>query len=425
MATIKAFIRSSGKKAVIRLRLSDGRGVTYYGKTLIEINPLWWNPEKEEIKARMLLPGEFSREEINLKVNAAKRQALEYYNANRSAELPGDWITQLLAGRIKRSRHGDDVCTLFEKFIKDRSVSAGRRAHLVTLGNDLKRFSLVNGEVYTPDTFPDVKQFETFLFDEHELQTLHPLIYQGKQTKTEQRSANTVTGKLKILAAFFAYLRQKKLTTADPVPRGSIPAEVYGEPLPLTADELNHLLVFDGLSPVMARVRDMFCLQCFTGCRVGDFMRLTRSNLKDDMLTYIPSKTARQDPKRVYVPLPEQALAIIERFGYPDGYLVPRLSLTGKTGYNKRLKQLLPLCGIDRAVTVLDPLTRQPVMRMMSELMTTHTARRTFINCNYAETQDPALISKMTGHSENSRAFNRYRTIDQDLLRRQIKKVFG
>lgn len=425
MATIKAFIRSSGKKAFIRLRLSDGRGVTFYGKTSIEINPQWWNPEKEEIKARLLLPGDFSREAINLKVDTAKRQALEYYNANRSEELSPDWITSLLDGTLQKAKRSDDICSMFDTFVKERTVSPGRRAHLVTLLAELKRFSLINGKQYTPDTFPDVKQFETFLFNEHELQTLYPSVYKDIRSKVEQRSANTVIGKLKILASFFAYLRQKKITTADPVPRGSIAAEVYSEPLPLTTDELNHLISFNGLSPEMSRVRDMFCLQCFTGCRVGDFMRLTRSNLTDDILTYIPAKTARQDPKRVYVPLPEQAFAIIERFGFPDGYLVPRLSLTGKTGYNKRLKQLLPLCGIDRPVTVLDPLTRQPVMKMMSELMTTHTARRTFINCNYAETQDPALISKMTGHSENSRAFNRYRTIDQDLLRKQIKKVFG
>jgi integrase len=60
----------------------------------------------------------------------------------------------------------------------------------------------------------------------------------------------------------------------------------------------------------------------------------------------------------------------------------------------------------------------------MCDVVTTHTARKTFTNSNYIETQDQNMISKMTGHSKNSRAFDRYRDIDLDMLRKQVAKAF-
>jgi len=42
-------------------------------------------------------------------------------------------------------------------------------------------------------------------------------------------------------------------------------------------------------------------------------------------------------------------------------------------------------------------------------------SRRTFIGNLYRQVKDPSLIGSMTGHVEGSRAFARYRSIDDEI----------
>lgn len=72
-------------------------------------------------------------------------------------------------------------------------------------------------------------------------------------------------------------------------------------------------------------------------------------------------------------------------------------------------------------VRVLDPKTREDVARPLYEVATTHTARKTFIGNLYKQVKDPNLIASMSGHSEGSRAFARYRHIDDEIEERTGK----
>ena len=97
--------------------------------------------------------------------------------------------------------------------------------------------------------------------------------------------------------------------------------------------------------------------------------------------------------------------------------LLPRFS---HFGYNKKIKEILKYVGIDRMVRVLDPKTREDVARPLYEVATTHTARKTFIGNLYKQVKDPNLIASMSGHSEGSRAFARYRKIDDEMKKELV-----
>ena len=100
-----------------------------------------------------------------------------------------------------------------------------------------------------------------------------------------------------------------------------------------------------------------------------------------------------------------------------EGALLPRFS---HFGYNKKIKEILKYVGIDRMVRVLDPKTREDVARPLYEVATTHTARKTFIGNLYKQVKDPNLIASMSGHSEGSRAFARYRHIDDEIKKELV-----
>ena len=137
----------------------------------------------------------------------------------------------------------------------------------------------------------------------------------------------------------------------------------------------------------------------------------------DGWLEYIPGKTLNKgNTELVRVPLCDTAKEILARYSHVSPRLFPVIC---EAQYNMYIKFVLDFAGIHRMVTVLNPLTRQPEQKMLSDVATSHTARKTFIGDLYAKVKDQALDSSLTGHSPQSRAFQRYRTID-DTMKREL-----
>lgn len=72
---------------------------------------------------------------------------------------------------------------------------------------------------------------------------------------------------------------------------------------------------------------------------------------------------------------------------------------------------------------LLDTVSRTEVKVPINEIATSHLARRTFIGNIYKETPDPNIIGMLSGHKEGSRAFARYRDIDDDMLTDLVSKL--
>ena len=47
-------------------------------------------------------------------------------------------------------------------------------------------------------------------------------------------------------------------------------------------------------------------------------------------------------------------------------------------------------------------------------------ARRTFVGNLYKQVKDPDLVGALSGHKEGSRAFSRYRTIDEGMKKELV-----
>ena len=63
------------------------------------------------------------------------------------------------------------------------------------------------------------------------------------------------------------------------------------------------------------------------------------------------------------------------------------------------------------------------VQKPLYEVASSHTARKTFVGNLYRQVPDPNLIASMSGHVECSRAFRRYRTIDDDMKRKLVEMI--
>ena len=166
-------------------------------------------------------------------------------------------------------------------------------------------------------------------------------------------------------------------------------------------------------------MRDIFVFQCVIGCRISDLYALTRSNLIDNCIQYVPKKTKDKTTKTVTVPLNSIAKEILDK--YEDKAREALLPFASQYQYNKSIKKIFLAAGLTRPVIVIDPVTREQVIKPLHEIASSHLARRTFVGNLYKKVQDPSLISALSGHEEGSRAFLRYRNIDDELKANLVK----
>ena len=147
---------------------------------------------------------------------------------------------------------------------------------------------------------------------------------------------------------------------------------------------------------------------------------MTSASIINGAIEYMPQKTKGERPQVVRVPLNARAKALVEKYSGRDdlnGKLFPFIS---SQKYNVAIKKLFTTCGVNRMVTVLNPTTRVEEKRPINEIASSHLARRTFIGKLYKKVKDPNLVGSLSGHKEGSKAFARYRDIDEDMKKELV-----
>lgn len=293
-----------------------------------------------------------------------------------------------------------------------------------------------------------LEDFFDYFRNEKELADEHPALFKRLlkdypvevtprhiRASLAERGNNTFVKSMKMFKAFWHWCMDNGVTRNNPFDGLTIGSEVYGTPFYLSIDERNaiaetdlgkafeglnddELKTFKGLSKLplasLAVQRDVFVFQCLIGCRVGDLLRLTPSNIVDGAVEYIAEKTRGKKPMTVRVPLNGRALALVERYQGVDekGRLMPFISAQR---YNDSIKAVLYLCGIVRNVVTINPATGNEEQQSIWKVASSHMARRTFVGNLYKRVSDPNLVGSLSGHVEGSKAFARYRDIDEDM----------
>lgn len=330
--------------------------------------------------------------------------------------------------KVNGRREGDKSDVWKKNF--DVLVRALRRYEMFVQLSDKKRKDFkLDVEAMDSDTIEDI---ESFLRNEHSLLEEYPKIFQKipafmekrKSPKPKPRGNNTICALFNKLKAFFAWLNEKEITKNNPfVGYEGVTSEKYGTPFYINLPERDQIADFDlSEHPQLAVQRDIFIFQCCIGCRVSDLMRLTASNVIGGAVEYVPSKTKGERQNVVRVPLNERAMNLVERYKGVDeqGRLFPFIS---KQKYNDDIKDIFRLCGVTRLVTVIDSVTGNEVQRPINEVASSHMARRCFVGNLYKLVKDPNLIGSMSGHADGSRAFSRYREIDDDTKKEIVSLI--
>ena len=444
--------KTDGNQEVM-MRLYQGR-INQRGGTGIFGPAKYWDPVRQRFTTppsrKRILPQDeqdvfdmVSR--LNAELAEVERYVLERFREAGSgrAGLPVKWLPKCLDGRYAErvdsadGGEAQDFVVAFHKYLEHKNISDSRINHFRVNLRELERFAVYRGmklsfaeidEDFLHDFSDFLDREHTFyhlddggrmVFDDAHYESAFASVPESRPPK--ERSKNTIVGKMTRLHSFFLWAKDQGYITEDPFAHVKVGAAMYGDPIYLSAaerDALYHADLSD--DPSLAVQRDVFVLQCFIGCRVSEYYRMTKDNYIDGAIHYIPDKTGRGELLVVYLmnDIPKE---ILRRYSdVSDGMLMPFIS---QQKYNSAIKRMIRRAGIDRQVIVLDPKTRQERRCLLSDVASSHMARRTFVGQLYKMTKDPAQVGKVSGHAPNSRAFLRYRKIDEDDSRELLSKL--
>lgn len=428
---LKPFIRlysEKSKTAKVKFRLNI-EGKRLYVTTDVSVDVNLWDNKRGHLKAKAVMSYE-DRTSITSSIENWKSWirssilAMLDRNIELSSENLSEEINRLRYADKNSAKKNDSFFDLMDKWMDEVKVSPGRYRHYKALKNILRRYqaykriSRPRFELTTKALNSDLLlEVETYILDEGEIAENMPELYEGRVFNP--RSQNYASGQMRILRAFTHWLQLKKIITDNPFEEFSIKEEIYGTPIYISIEERNKLYNYDfSFNRAIETQRDVFVFQCLIGCRVSDLMALTKNSVINGAIEYIAGKTKDNLPITIRVPLNDTAQDILYKYrGYPGEKLLPFISATK---YNKAIKQAFTIAKLDRTVIVLNPVTRLPEQKPLYQVVSSHTARKTFIGNLYNKVKDPDLIASMSGHVEGSKAFKRYRAIEEDVKKELV-----
>ena len=420
----------------------------------IEDKPVYWDGSSIVNKARLVTDDVIYHREQKERLDNLCRIISEEWEQVDPSSVSATWLDEI----VDRFNHPEKYVTVEEKndaarihmtsdfkdFIKKHKVSENREKHLWSLWRVFRRYEAWRGVTFEFETFShkDLECFRTFLINEHEYwvrdketkkmkctnkrylmafdQVNEECQKLGRKIESrcpEPRSKNTLNNILLILKSYWLWCMKEGYADRNPFHKFTIDNAEYGTPFYITTEE-RHQLENAELEGMVAVQRDIFVFQCCVGCRVGDLYKMTYANIVDGKLKYTPRKTRDNNPVLAIVPLNETARNLLEKYYDEErGTLFPFIT---PQRYNDNIKKAFKLAGLNRKVAVLNPLTRQHELKPLYEVATSHMARRSFIGGIYKHVQDPNAIGSMSGHAEGSKAFARYREVDDDLKRSMV-----
>ncbi len=474
MATIKRSLskkRALNGKSEILLRVNINHGQQVRLKSTLFINPENYDADQNKIKKGK--PGSaifMELHQLNKTLEALESHICDICIEEPHSSLTTEYLqgrvntflkptqadgeedstkeegsaTKKRAGRPRKSsteQQAQKEPTFFEAlehFIATRPASTWRKKRYEVLMRALQRFEMYR-KIRRIKTYKltlrgfnvdDINDFEKFLRSEEELYVKYPKIYEKhpcdtrkvrKKAKPLPKGDNTIINMFACPRYFFRDCIEQKLMDEQPFAKykGNT-TERYGTPYYITLEERDIIAAHDfSANPSLETQRDIFIFHTLIGCRVSDLYRLTHKDIINGSIEYIASKTLKDRASTIRVPLNQRGLDLIEKYKGkdPEGRLFPFIS---QQKYNVAIKKIFTDCGITRMVTILNAATGQEEKRPINELASSHLARRTFVGNLYKKVKDPNLVGALSGHKDGSRAFARYREIDDDLKKELI-----
>jgi len=187
----------------------------------------------------------------------------------------------------------------------------------------------------------------------------------------------------------------------------------------LTEEEIKRLYNLKGLDPKEKQVRDLFIIGCETGMRFANFMSIHKDSYQSGNLVFHQVKSNGLKAK-IIIPLSERHIAIAESYKYvlPN----PKMSCLD---FNKTIRSLCSRTDINDII-LIQKVTKTKTTKASYkkfELVSSHTARRSFCTNKFLNGMPVPAIMKFSGH-KTERSFFKYLKLDAEITATKFKEYF-
>jgi len=418
MAAIKFLIppKFKGKLTNIRVRFYNGRKFDISAQTNILINPTYWSNKSGKVRQRAEFTeaGEYQKKLDDLKDAILK----DYKDKPDKSNINKEWLIKAIDKFNDPTKYLQDS-SLFgfvDHFIKNSDkrinsntgnlVSKRTKDEYSITFNLLKEYAIEYGE---PD-FIDID----FEFYERFVDLLRK---KGDLKRKKGLANNTIGKKIKTLKIFLNDAFEKGINPYTKYKSKNFKViSEESDNIYLTKEEINTLYNFDlSDKKSLERVRDLFVIGCWTGLRFGDLEQITLDKIKDDFIELRQKKTGN----KVHIPIHSTVKEILNKY---NGILPKPIS---NQKYNEYLKEAAKLAGIDAPFfkTISRKGIKTEKKYLKYELISSHTARRSFCTNAYKDDIPTMAIMAVSGH-KTEKDFLRYIKADSKVHAQKVLDVW-
>ncbi|HUH34940.1 MAG TPA: phage integrase SAM-like domain-containing protein [Moheibacter sp.] len=187
----------------------------------------------------------------------------------------------------------------------------------------------------------------------------------------------------------------------------------------LTKHELLTLYNHEFNNKRLEHVRDTYCFGCFTGLRFSDIYQLKPSHIFEDSIKLNIKKTKTIDHE---IPLNKFAKEILNK--YKNTIYEPLPVISGQK-FNEYIKECCKETEINTPTTVSRFSGNKRVDKTVPkyQLITSHTARKTFVTNSLILGMKEMIVRNITGHKKES-TFKRYVKIAEDFKQKEMQETW-
>ena len=210
-------------------------------------------------------------------------------------------------------------------------------------------------------------------------------------------TVNTIGKYIQVIKTFLSYATENGYNTNLFFQSKTFKApNVPGFSIYLNENEISQIMELDLSSTTyLERVRDLFIVGCWTGLRFSDFTTIRPENIKEDYLEIKTFKTG----EKVIIPIHPLVKQVMEKYKgkYPNS-LPPAISNQKMNAYLKDIVKQVDCLNEVVEVERIKGGFKTTAKQQKWELVTTHTARRSFATNVYKSGFPAISLMKITGH---------------------------
>jgi len=391
MANIRFIVRDmdSDTEQTVYVTSRFGRNEKLMYATPLKVEPIFWNEKDGRVKSSKYCA---YRDEVNGALNAIEVLVKSFIAKAATSDnetVSKESLKNLLDIHFgKKKARGGDFHSFFEDFIKQCDFRLSPRKAGQAIDYKTKR--------EYARTYYYIQEYEKNRKIRLEFCDIDKLFFNDFVTYLQELnlSTNTIWHKTVSIKAVMKAANEQELTDNTKYATFKNISE-ESQAVALSEKELDLLAKFDfSQSPRLERTRDLFLIGCWTGLRFSDFTRIKRENIKDNMLTIQQQKTN----EFVTIPLHPVFISIWEKY---NGVLPSDIS---NRQFNDNLKDVCKEAGINERVmkSITKGGKKQITVYEKWQLVSSHTARRTFATNLYKSGFPSISIMQITGHKTES-----------------------